>query len=74
MPYLNAGLSSVIKIQKTPDSIYHASYPCRFFVEKELIRTFNAEGYDLISLFPSLEKLDDSATWKGHIYYKRQAQ
>lgn len=66
--YANDGVKPIIKIQTVPSKIYAASYPCRFFNEHELIRDLNSRGYSLLETFPSLDKLDDSATWKGHIF------
>lgn len=57
-----------ILIQRVPSSIYKASYPCWFFDEKKLLNFMDKGGYKLIEEFQSLDKLDERATWKGHIF------
>lgn len=66
--YTNKKNSSSIKIQVTPSTIYKAKYPCRFFDEEEIINQLARANYTLLKDFESLDKLDKSATWKGHIY------
>lgn len=58
-------------IQKVPSSIYSASYPCWFLSEKKLLKLMDESGYSLIEEFPSLDRLDDRATWKGHIFSRK---
>ncbi len=67
-PFLNLKGSSVIKIQQVPSSIYSASYPCWFFEMSELIEFIESRGYLKIEAFNSLDKLANSATWRGFIF------
>ena len=69
--YVNKGRKERISIQHVPSSIYSASYPCRFFVEENMLATFEAAGYDLVERFAALDNLDPSATWKGHILLRK---
>ena len=66
--YVNQGVIPSIKIQMVPSDIYEASYPCRFISERELISTFSSSRYSLLEAYPSLDRLDSTATWKGHIF------
>ena len=66
--YANFGVKSTIKIQTVPPEIYTARYPCRFFSENEIIAVLARHHYALLETFPSLDKLDPTATWKGHIF------
>ena len=63
----NVGL---IKIQHVPENIYKASYPCHFFIEKDVVNHIEDRGYKLIEEFKSLDELDPFAYWKGHIYLR----
>jgi putative methyltransferase (TIGR04325 family) len=67
-PYVNNGVRPSIKIQTVPPIIYTASYPCRFLDERELVFELKKNNYSLVETFTSLDKLDDTATWKGHIF------
>ena len=67
-PYVNYGVNPSIKIQTIPPIIYTGSYPCRFLDESELIFELKKYNYSLIETFSSLDKLDETATWKGHIF------
>ena len=69
-PFLKADDQEKIFIQKVPDAIYEASYPCRFFVEKEFLKYFESREYVLCESFFSLDDLDDRAAWKGFIFRK----
>ena len=71
--YVNEGREERICIQHVPSSIYSASYPCRFFVEDDMLATFEAAGYDLVERFAALDDLDPSATWNGHIFIKERS-
>ena len=66
--YHNICNLETLHIQNVPDVIYRASYPCWFFSERKLIDFMSTSGYVLIEDFLSLDKLDDKATWKGHIF------
>ena len=50
------GSKERITIQKVPSYIYEASYPARFFVEKDLKGTFAKKNYMVIDQFKSLDK------------------
>lgn len=69
-PFLNTEGKSVIKIQSIPSSIYSASYPCWFFEAAELIDLIESAGYKLIESFDSLDRLSNSASWRGYIFKK----
>ena len=69
--YSTESNKDVIKIQHVPRSIYLASYPCRFFVEDDLLEFFKANGYHLLEAFDSLDRLHSSASWKGHIFSRK---
>lgn len=69
--YSRASKVALIKIQHVPESIYKASYPCHFFVEKDIVSYTQDRGYKLIEEFKSLDELDSSAYWKGHIYLRK---
>ncbi len=61
---------SRITVQKVPEHIYSASYPTRFFSEKELLDMF--VNYDLIIDFPSFECMkialgSEIGIYKGYI-------
>jgi putative methyltransferase (TIGR04325 family) len=66
--YANYGVMPSIKIQMVSSKIYTASYPCRFLSEYELIAELIKKNYVLVETYPSLDKLDSKATWKGHIF------
>jgi putative methyltransferase (TIGR04325 family) len=61
-----------ITIQKVPDSIYQASYPCRFFSEKEFISFFKKNHYTLIVDFDALDNANIPSKYKGFVF-KRNA-
>lgn len=67
VPYVHSGGAETILVQKTPAHIYPATYPCRFFNEENLIQTLSDLGYELVEVFPAIDRLDPRATWKGHI-------
>ncbi len=67
-PFLKKGSIEKIFIQKVPDWIYQASYPCRFFVENDFIKLFESRGYFLLESFESIDNLDDRAEWRGYIF------
>lgn len=69
--YLNQEKNQMIRLQHVPASIYSASYPCRYFVEDDIRSRFKDSGYLLLEVFDSLDKLDALATWKGHIFLRK---
>ena len=69
-PFLKNGNKEKIFIQKVPDTIYQASYPCRFLLENTFLQFFKLRKYVLCESFISLDALDDRATWKGYIFRK----
>lgn len=68
--YVNDGVRPRIRIQHVPASIYRATYPCRFFVERDMLDLFTQAGYALVERFDAIDALDPQATWKGHIFAK----
>lgn len=70
-PVLKTGERERIFMQVVPDSIYNASYPCRFFVEEHLIQYFSVSGYSLVESFRALDDLDERAIWKGYIFKRK---
>lgn len=72
--YLKSSKMGLIKIQHVPENIYKASYPCHFFIEKDVVNHIEDHGYKLIEEFESLDELDPSAYWKGHIYLRTSAK
>lgn len=69
--YLHDAKKDELFIQKVPSSIYSASYPCWFLSESKLLKCMDESGYSLIEDFQSVDKLDDRATWKGHIFSRK---
>ena len=57
-----------ITIQKVPSTIYDASYPCRFFCEKDFIAFFEENNYGLISDFEALDEANIPSKYKGFIF------
>lgn len=72
--YVNHGNRERIRIQQVPESIYRASYPCRFFVEREMVSFIEKAGYRLVEQFDALDKLDPDASWKGHIFVRQDGE
>ena len=68
--YLNSSNVSQIKIQSVSEDVYKASYPCHFFLEKDIVKHIENRGYTLIETFDSLDKLAPFASWKGHVYLR----
>jgi putative methyltransferase (TIGR04325 family) len=62
-----------ITVQKVPDSIYKATYPCRFFGEKRFLNFFEENGYDLIAGFDALDKVNIPSKYKGFIFKHKDA-
>ncbi|MDR0605805.1 MAG: methyltransferase, TIGR04325 family [Bacteroidales bacterium] len=56
-----------ITIQKVPQHIYKASYPCRFFNESRFVKFFNDNGYKLIVDFNALDKINYPSKYKGFV-------
>lgn len=67
-PYTHDRRDAEVKVQHVPESIYAASYPCWFLNEAEVVSVPGSEGYSLVESFDALDKLDATATWKGHIF------
>ena len=68
--YLNSSNISQIKIQSVTDDVYKTSYPCHFFIEKDVVKYIENRGYSLIETFDSLDNLAPFASWKGHVYLR----
>ena len=69
-PYILDERTATIRVQRVPESVYQASYPCWFLEENQVIFTLEQSGYLLLEIFDSLDKLDAAAVWKGHIFCK----
>lgn len=63
-----------ITVQKVPDSIYRASYPCRFFSKTHFVKFFKDNGYELMYDFDALDTVNVPAEYKGFVFkYKGNA-
>ncbi|MDR2119068.1 MAG: methyltransferase, TIGR04325 family [Tannerellaceae bacterium] len=60
-----------ITIQKVPARIYEASYPCRFFNEKEFISYFEENNYRFIFDFDSLDFANIKSKYKGFLFTRK---
>jgi putative methyltransferase (TIGR04325 family) len=60
-----------ITVQKVPDRIYDATYPCRFFNEKEFISHFEKHHYRIIFDFNLLDCANIRSKYKGFVFRKR---
>ncbi len=69
--YSHGAKGDELYIQNVPSSIYSASYPCWFLSESKLMKLMDERGYSLIEEFPSLDRLDERAFWKGHIFSRK---
>lgn len=67
-PYVFDGHQERISIQRVPSTIYPASYPCRFFVERDMVDFIESRGYRLLECFDAVDDLDSNAAWKGHVF------
>lgn len=61
----------VITVQKTPPSVYEASYPCWFLGLNQFKRSFEKQ-YELIAEFDSSDKVDFPSFFRGFIFRRRQ--
>jgi putative methyltransferase (TIGR04325 family) len=59
-----------ITVQRVPERIYKASYPCRFFNEMKLLSLFSAAGYELVESFVSPDSANIPSIFKGFIFKK----
>jgi putative methyltransferase (TIGR04325 family) len=57
-----------ITVQKVPARIYDASYPCRFFSEKDFLAFFEENKYELIADFEALDYVNIPSKYKGFIF------
>jgi len=57
-----------IAIQRVPEWIYPASYPCRFLEESQLLDVFTKAGYELHEEFPALGDANIASAHKGFIF------
>ena len=57
-----------ITIQKVPLRIYDATYPCRFFSEKEFLAFFENNNYELVADFDALDIVNVPSKYKGFIF------
>jgi len=58
-----------LTIQKVPDSIYRASYPCWFFNKNRFLEIF-ASNYDLIAEFKCSDRINIPSTFEGFVFKK----
>ncbi len=70
-PYMLKGNKERICIQHVPGYIYQAKYPHRFFVEKQLLKQFTDQGYELLERFQALDGQNSYAQWLGHIFIRK---
>jgi len=68
--YVLDGQPERICLQRVPSSIYSATYPCRFFVERVLVDFIELRGYKLLESFHAVDSLDSNYVWKGHIFLR----
>jgi putative methyltransferase (TIGR04325 family) len=61
-----------ITIQKVPNRIYKATYPCWFFSEKEFISHFEEHHYKLIFDFSSLDCANIRSKYKGFVFIRKK--
>ena len=61
-----------ITIQKVSPTIYDASYPCRFFSEKEFLTYFEENNYELIVEFVALDTVNIPSKYKGFIFQLKE--
>ena len=57
-----------ITVQKVPSRIYAATYPCRFFSEKEFLSFFEENNYELIVDFDALDIVNIPSKYKGFLF------
>ena len=60
-----------ITVQKVPSRIYEASYPCRFFSEKDFLACFEENNYELIADFDVLDNTNIPSKYKGFIFQRK---
>ena len=60
-----------ITVQKVPAQIYDASYPCRFFSEKDFLKYFEENHYELITDFDALDKANIPSDYKGFFFQRK---
>jgi putative methyltransferase (TIGR04325 family) len=60
-----------ITVQRVPAWIYDASYPCRFFNERQFLETFVAAGYELIVDFETPDRANIPSVFKGFIFRRQ---
>src|SRR5882724_5141454 len=61
-----------ITVQRVPEDIYPATYPCRFFSRTALVRRL-APRYELVAAFPALDEPPLFAEFLG-LYFERRRQ
>jgi putative methyltransferase (TIGR04325 family) len=57
-----------ITVQKVPSRIYDATYPCRFFSEKEFLSFFEENNYELMVDFEALDSVNIPSKYKGFLF------
>lgn len=61
-----------ITIQKVPPKIYEATYPCRFFSEKEFLSFFSEQDYECLVDFEALDQVNIPCQFKGFIFRRKK--
>lgn len=64
MPF-NTKAKNRICVQKVPESIYRASYPCHLLNYQEFIDYFQQKGYHMIAEYDALDGKSDTYQYKG---------
>jgi putative methyltransferase (TIGR04325 family) len=61
-----------ISIQKVPNKVYKATYPCRFFNKKKIISHFEENNYILLFEFNSFDSANIRSEYKGFIFTRKK--
>ena len=73
-PFIKSSDHDLIKIQKTPSSIYSAVYPIHFFNKDNFYNFISSHHYEIEIEFKSLDRLDPLATWEGMIIKRMKSK
>ena len=73
-PFIKNSDHDLIKIQKTPSSIYSAVYPIHFFNKDNFYNFISSHHYEIEIEFKSLDRLDPLATWEGMIIKRMKSK
>ena len=67
------GKERIVK-QVVPPSIYKASYPCRLFAEKEFVKAFTDNGYEIVEDFDGADGFGKGYYFKGFIFCRENQE